>query len=80
MKITFTDTDDDVIEFRNATARSAFSIEYLKEIFKIAKDDYDTVKLEIGNDLPIHLDFSLEDGMVRVEYYLAPRLLEEEEY
>jgi|Deesub1362B_J571_1020462.scaffolds.fasta_scaffold00217_8 proliferating cell nuclear antigen len=51
--------------------RSMFSIEYLKDMIKVA-DIASTVDIHFGNDMPLKLDF-LATG-VRLSFLLAPRI------
>lgn len=51
--------------------RSTFSIEYLKDMIK-AGDIVSTVRINLGNDIPVKLEF-LEEGTV-LSFLLAPRI------
>lgn len=53
------------------SARSMFSIEYLKEISKVTSTA-DEVKLKIGKDFPIDISFIISESNIR--YLLAPRI------
>jgi proliferating cell nuclear antigen len=50
---------------------SMFSIEYLKDMAK-ASDIADSVKISLGNDLPVKMDFLAEGA--RLSFLLAPRM------
>jgi len=72
-KITFHMSEAELIEFNKATARSMFSVEYLKEFIKIASSG-DQMTIHLGNNYPVRLIFDVADGRARVEYILAPRI------
>ena len=55
---------------------SQYSIEKLVELMK-AKDFSETVKIGLGNDLPLRLTFELITGDGRIDYLLAPRIIED---
>lgn len=52
-------------------SRSMFSIEYLKDMIK-AGDIANSVKLSLGNNIPIKMDFLAPNG--RLSFLLAPRV------
>ncbi|MFQ5887706.1 MAG: proliferating cell nuclear antigen (pcna) [Candidatus Hydrothermarchaeales archaeon] len=63
---------DDVIEFLSSgEVSSMFSLEYLTDMMK-ASDLADTVKINLGNDVPVRLDFKAEN--VQLLFLLAPRI------
>ncbi len=55
----------------NESARSMFSIEYLKDILKASKIA-DSIKVYLGNDIPVKLEF-LAPG-IKLTFLLAPRI------
>ncbi len=72
-KITFHMGEMELIEFNRESARSMFSVEYLKEFVKIAGSG-DIVTIHLGNNYPVRLIFDVADGKLKVEYILAPRI------
>jgi len=54
------------------SARSKFSLDYLKKIIKAAKLA-DTVKLELGTDYPVRITFKAPNK-AEISYVLAPRV------
>ncbi len=72
-KITFHMGEMELIEFNRESARSMFSIEYLKEFVKIASSG-DILTIYLGNNYPVRLIFDVADGRLKVEYILAPRI------
>ncbi|MFQ5975462.1 MAG: proliferating cell nuclear antigen (pcna) [Candidatus Hydrothermarchaeales archaeon] len=63
---------DDAIEFLSGgEVGSMFSLEYLSDMMK-ASDLADTVKINLGNDIPVRLDFKAEN--VHLLFLLAPRI------
>ena len=63
---------DDAIEFlTSGEVSSMFSLEYLVDMMK-AGDLADTVKINLGNDIPVKLDFKAEN--VNLTFLLAPRI------
>lgn len=72
-KITFHMGEMELIEFNKESARSMFSVEYLKEFVKIASSG-DILTIYLGNNYPVRLIFDVVDGRLKVEYILAPRI------
>jgi len=72
-KITFHMGEIELIEFNKESARSMFSVEYLKEFVKIASSG-DILTIYLGNNYPVRLIFDVVDGRLKVEYILAPRI------
>ncbi len=72
-KITFHMGEMELIEFNKESARSMFSVEYLKEFVKIASSG-DILTIYLGNNYPVRLIFDVADGRLKVEYILAPRI------
>ncbi|MEE9594887.1 MAG: hypothetical protein V3V92_05750, partial [Candidatus Hydrothermarchaeales archaeon] len=63
---------DDAIAFScKGTAKSMFSIEYLKDMIK-ASDVASSVKLSLGENIPIKIDFLSPSA--RLTFLLAPRI------
>lgn len=54
-------------------ARSTFTLEYLEDIIKIA-DIIDRVKIFVGTDIPLKLEFVNEN--IKIIFFLAPRIAE----
>ncbi|MFQ5800179.1 MAG: proliferating cell nuclear antigen (pcna) [Candidatus Hydrothermarchaeales archaeon] len=59
------------ISFKKKDAKSHFSLEYLQDISRIA-DIINRVKIALGNDLPLKLDFT--DDYTSIVFFLAPRV------
>mgnify|MGYP000580150143 CR=1 FL=1 len=55
-------------------AKSMFSMDYLKKMIKAEKLS-DTVKMSLGNDFPMRLDFEIPDKL-KLGFILAPRIEE----
>lgn len=55
-------------------AKSMFSMDYLKKMIKAEKLS-DTVKISLGNDFPMRLDFKVPDKL-ELGFILAPRIEE----
>lgn len=62
---------DSCISFKKKDAKSHFSLEYLQDMARIA-DIINKVKISLGNDLPLRLDF--EDDYTKIMFFLAPRV------
>ncbi|RMF91483.1 MAG: proliferating cell nuclear antigen (pcna) [Methanobacteriota archaeon] len=62
---------DSCISFKKKDAKSHFSLEYLQDMAKIA-DIINKVKISLGNDLPLKLDFA--DDYTKIVFFLAPRV------
>jgi len=65
-----------IIEYNKEKATANFSTEYLKAFTSILGKD-DSVKIRMGNDLPVELNFNIEDSLF-ITYVLAPRVIIEE--
>ncbi len=72
-KITFRMSEGELIEFNKGSARSMFSLEYLKEFVKTASSG-DILTIYLGDNYPVRLIFDVADGKLKVEYILAPRI------
>ncbi|AAM88733.1 DNA polymerase sliding clamp [Natrialba phage PhiCh1] len=64
---------DDLIDLQVGPARSLFSLDYLKDMSK-AIDAGDEVTIELGEEFPVKLAFTTEEGNVDVQYMLSPRI------
>jgi len=75
------DTDDvhleldreDLIDLTAGDAHSLFSLEYLKDMNKAIPGDAE-VTVELGEEFPVKMHFSVAEGMGEVTYMLAPRI------
>ncbi len=64
---------DDLVDLESdEDCRSLFSLDYLDDMSK-AVGRAPEVRLRLGTDLPVMMDFGLVDG-IHVEYLLAPRI------
>jgi proliferating cell nuclear antigen len=64
---------DNCISFKKKDAKSHFSLEYLKDMSKISDiKTLNKVKLSLGNDLPLKLEF--DGDYTKVMFFLAPRV------
>ncbi|RLG57626.1 MAG: proliferating cell nuclear antigen (pcna) [Hadesarchaea archaeon] len=54
-------------------ARAVFNIKYLSDITKSASSN-DLIKINLGTNLPIQLDFPIAGGEGRLRFLLAPRI------
>ncbi len=71
--IVFSLSRAELIDFTSTTARSMFSIDYLKEFVKpISRSE--VVTIHLGTDYPAKFEFEISGGKGRVEYLLAPRI------
>ncbi|MDY6788447.1 MAG: proliferating cell nuclear antigen (pcna) [Candidatus Nanohaloarchaea archaeon] len=59
----------------NGKAESMYSLDYLKKIMKAEKLS-DTVKLQLGNEFPMRVDFEVPDKL-QLGFILAPRIEED---
>ena len=66
-------TDDEMISCNYASARSLFSIDYLKDMGKVMAHAAE-VTINLGNDHPVKFSFDIAGGKGHVEYLLAPRI------
>jgi proliferating cell nuclear antigen len=63
---------DEAISFDvKQDTRSMFSLEYLKDMIK-ASDIADTVKISLGDNIPVKMDFLSSD--IKLSFLLAPRI------
>jgi len=69
---TYTETIEDQISGQGE-ARSAFIAQYLLlAANKVPRDV--PVRIDLGNDLPIHLGYTLPDPDIEIEVWIAPRV------
>lgn len=62
---------DDILELKSEESSSAtFTLSYLQDIVNVASVSSEIARLELSTDMPIKMDFELEQG--RLIYYLAP--------
>ncbi|MGQ9679747.1 MAG: proliferating cell nuclear antigen (pcna) [Candidatus Bathyarchaeia archaeon] len=62
---------DDILELKSEESSSAtFTLSYLQDIVNAASVSSEIARLELSTDMPIKMDFELEQG--RLIYYLAP--------
>ncbi len=67
--------DEGLLELNSEEkAKSMFSMDYLKKMMK-AEKIADTVKISLGNDFPMRLDFTVPDR-IELGFILAPRIEE----
>lgn len=65
---------DDLVSLQCAKpARSQYSLQYLVPLSKVFAP-LGTVKLGFGENFPLRLEFSFNDGAAEVIYFLAPRV------
>ncbi len=66
-------TTGEVIASNWETAKSLFSIDYLKDMGKVISHA-DKVTIDLGIDHPVKFSFEIAGGNGQVEYLLAPRI------
>ncbi len=54
-------------------ARAAFNTKYLSDMTRSASSS-DSMKINLGTDLPVQLDFPVAEGKGRLRFLLAPRI------
>lgn len=64
---------EDDIDINGEDVRAIFIKDYLKDISKALPKNYD-LELKMGNDYPLKIKFSIEDGDIHGYYLLAPRI------
>jgi proliferating cell nuclear antigen len=75
------DTDDvhfqldrvDLIDLEVGEAHSLFSLDYLKDMNKAIPKDAE-VRIELGEEYPVKLHFSIAEDQGQVTFMLAPRI------
>lgn len=65
--------EEDVVDMTIAPARSLFSLNYLKEMRRAIPKNGE-VKLELGDEYPVRIRFTLPKTDSHAEYILAPRI------
>lgn len=71
VRVTF--EEDDVVDMDPGEAESMFSIEYLSDIDSEIPSDVN-VSVQVGDEYPLMLEFSVCNGGAPVFYMLAPRI------
>lgn len=64
---------DDLEELETAKAYGLYSLDYLKEISRAIPHDVD-VRLELGQEMPLKLQYQIAEDHGRVTFGLAPRI------
>jgi proliferating cell nuclear antigen len=64
---------EDLINIKPGSTRSLFSLDYLSDIAKPASKANE-VTLQLGNDFPVKIGFSIAGGNGKISYLLAPRI------
>jgi len=64
---------DDLIDLTAGSARSLFSLDYLKDMNKAIPNDAE-VTMELGEEFPVKMHFDIAEGQGSVTYMLAPRV------
>ncbi|KXB07330.1 hypothetical protein AKJ51_01520 [candidate division MSBL1 archaeon SCGC-AAA382A20] len=62
-----------VFNGEDKSVSSLFALDYAKEITKSIKKSAD-LKMELGEDYPVIIDFKFEDGLGEGTFWLAPRI------
>ncbi|RXE55419.1 DNA polymerase [Methanoculleus taiwanensis] len=65
--------EDELVSLNPVSARSLFSLDYLKDMGKVMAKAAE-VEVHLGVDHPVRFAFDIADGNGRVEYLLAPRI------
>ncbi len=66
-------TAEDLIDLQAGDAHSLFSLDYLKDMNKAIPNDAE-VTVELGQEFPVKIHFSIAEGEGTVTYMLAPRI------
>ena len=64
---------DELIDIQPGKARSLFSLDYLKDMNKAIPGSGE-VAVELGEEFPVRISFSIAEGQGSVTYLLAPRI------
>ncbi len=64
---------EELISIKPGSTRSLFSLDYLTDIVKPASKASE-VTLQLGNDFPVKIGFSIAGGNGKIGYLLAPRI------
>lgn len=65
--------EEDLIDLTPGEAASIFSLDYLKDMVKSVPKDAE-VTMELGEEFPVKMEFTLAEGDGNAMYMLAPRL------
>jgi proliferating cell nuclear antigen len=66
-------TTEDLIDLTAGDAHSLFSLDYLKDMNKAIPKDAE-VTVELGEEFPVKMHYSIAEGQGQVTYMLAPRI------
>jgi proliferating cell nuclear antigen len=66
-------SSDDLVDINAGPANSLFSLDYLKDMNKAIPKTAE-VTMEVGEEFPVKLHYTLDDGRTAVTYMLAPRI------
>lgn len=69
-------TGEDLIDVTPGTARSIFSLDYLKDMSQAIPSDSE-VTVELGDEVPAKMHFTIADGQGDITFVLAPRVQNE---
>lgn len=64
---------EDCADFEVGPARSLFSLQYLSAVERALPAD-DVVRLRLGEEAPVEVEFGVADGAGTVTYVVSPRL------
>ncbi|WP_302083060.1 DNA polymerase sliding clamp [Salinibaculum rarum] len=71
--LSLNDRDEGLIDISSGAAHSVFAVDYLNDMKKAMPDDAE-VTMQLGEEFPVKMFFSLADGHVDTQYMLAPRV------
>ena len=71
-RLVFSAGELEMIEFNKGKGKGVYSIEYLKDLVKVAERG-DTVTIQFGDDIPLSLTYNVGEK-VYIKYLLAPRI------
>ncbi len=63
---------DEILDIQGEASKSMFSLDYLNKMIKAEKLS-DTVRLNLGNNFPLRLEFKVPDKL-QLSFILAPRI------
>lgn len=76
-EISLTKSDQDILELQSsATDKATYSVDFLSSISKALGSVADKVQIEFSTKKPVRLTFDLDSQGGRLQYLLAPRILE----
>jgi len=64
---------DELIDLHSGSARSLFSLDYLKDMNRAVPKNGE-VTVNLGEEFPVELQFEIAEGQGHVTYLLAPRI------